>query len=315
MDSEASEQSIPVRWVSVAVYGFASLVFLLVVSFEVASVSVSPHLAEVLSRREMAESIASITAQVEWRAMTVLFLGALVGAFVVGAWNLWLGWRRDRRVTLTLLLVGVVVGMLVSSAFGAASKPTSMLHQVLQALAVEPTTKALMLVPKFAAEVIAGLVGMGFAAVLILPEHIDAEVLSRHFGRLRAMLFTSAAMLAIGVLMTHSAYGWAVSFVTHGPGEAYAEPLAALGASATHLAGSVYTLILAAVYIPGAFVLDEVGRRVATEATQHDENPDPEAWLELNGLRTQRPAQIGRLFVILAPLLSSLSPKLLGWVT
>ena len=304
-------------WIGPALYLFAAATFALAVAFESIAVARLPLLSESLQVAAVsaAFSLREHVASVEWRAAVLLLAGASVAALAVAVHAVW-SVRRFRAPVAALLALAGLVAAGSALAFGDTQRSTSLLRQLADAVGELGTATGgaqyLALLPKRCAEVVAGVVGVGMAAAVVLPERIGAEELERRVARLRLLLFVSAAMFVTGIVMTQTAYSWLVSFLRAGdPGGDAA--LAGLATAGTHLAGAFYTVTLAAAYLPAAAVLSVAARRLARANARADE--DRASWLEGHGLAISWRGQVARIGALLAPLVSSALAQLLTSAT
>jgi hypothetical protein len=142
------------------------------------------------------------------------------------------------------------------------------------------------------------------ASIVVLPRTVDAAGLERRVRGLRVLLYTSGVLFVVAILMTESAYSWLVSFVA--PEGELASGLASAVAAGTLLAGAMYTLMLASIYLPAAAVLGYVGRRLADAAVAASpDEEDAHAWLERQGLAVSWRGALARIGTLAAPLVSS----------
>lgn len=126
------------------------------------------------------------------------------------------------------------------------------------------------------------------------PEHLRAQI-----RRLRVVLYLGAAVLVAGTLLTSAYHHLPIPQLADGHREA-GELLAG---GVTFVTGALWSLVLLAMYVPAALILD---RRAWAVATARDgESPARQGWLEEEGLTSRWYGTLLRVTAILAPFLSS----------
>lgn len=292
----------------VRVYAFAAAVFLAALLFEAIVSGRMPLRTNGLHAVAVTTGNLGIQAAAEsldWRGAAMLLIGTALGGLGVAAYTLRLAWREERRACRVLLGVGLVVAVLVFliQMLG----PTSYLVELVRHIDAQrqdsPAIAPLLLVPKRFGEVIAGVVGIAMAATLLLPGTLDSDGLAERVRRLRLVLYVSAAMLTVGVLVAQTSYAWAASMCVE------PEALKPIVEGGTRLAAAFYTLVLAAGYVPAAIVMNRLGARLAEVAVSRGEAESAEAWMTTSGLHNSPQAQILRLLTVVAPALSAAVPQ------
>jgi hypothetical protein len=117
-------------------------------------------------------------------------------------------------------------------------------------------------------------------------------------GNLRIFLFVATAMLVIGILRMQAVGDWAVTFVK--PTEATV--LASTGTTLRGVMGAYFSLVLAAVYLPSAYVLRARAAALIAEAEVPPEVK--EEAVARAGLSVSLGDAVPRVAAILAPLLA-----------
>jgi hypothetical protein len=115
---------------------------------------------------------------------------------------------------------------------------------------------------------------------------------------LRVVLYVATAALVVGVLRMSATLGWLEAFLT--PGDAAV--FAGLRTTTTGMVGAYYSLMLAAVYLPGAYIVRERARGVIAsapvpDATREKAYSRPEFSIALSSV-------LSRIAVLLGPLLA-----------
>jgi len=139
------------------------------------------------------------------------------------------------------------------------------------------------------------------SAALLWPtaDRKSPALLRRRIARVQALLFIGATALALRALEMYFLYRWPGAWLTGPMAQAVDE--IALAVSTGY--GSFYTAVLAAIYLPTAFVLRSRANALADgsgagTAEEHD------GWLAKSGLQFQPFHEFGRLLVVLAPFLA-----------
>jgi hypothetical protein len=121
---------------------------------------------------------------------------------------------------------------------------------------------------------------------------------------LRAILYVGAALLIVTVLRAHALFGWSLAYWPGPPAGAEGQPLdavrngaQALGASITAVEGVFFSAMLAAIYLPAAFLVHTSGVRLL-DASRESTDSGRCTWDEQVPLRTVLP----RVVAILSPL-------------
>lgn len=128
----------------------------------------------------------------------------------------------------------------------------------------------------------------------------DPGELRRRFRLLRSVLFTSAAMLVIGVLRLSTTLNWGASFIpSDGEVGKFIGPLVSGIVSSL---GAFYTLLIAGMYFPAVLLLGARANELAEAAAAKGEAPD--TFLTQNGLTLSVSGWLPRIVAILAPLMA-----------
>lgn len=144
---------------------------------------------------------------------------------------------------------------------------------------------------KLAAEIVAVFVGLGGAALLVLPEFLDATELRRRVQAHRLLLYASAILLTITTLMVHTTFVWLLPETS---------PVALAG---TLVTGAMYTLMLASVFVPAGIGLDWAAQQLA-RALEGEHPTDLQSWLAQHDIAVGWKTQLTKTAALLAPFLS-----------
>jgi hypothetical protein len=129
------------------------------------------------------------------------------------------------------------------------------------------------------------------------PQDPSKELRKRH-RLLRYVLFTSAALLVIGVLRLSTTLNWGASFI---PSDSeVGKFIGPLVSGIVSSLGTVYTLLIAGMYFPAVLLL----RARTNELAEAANSVAPDAWLSENGLTLSSSAWLPRIVAILAPLMA-----------
>ena len=247
-------------------------------------------------------------AHMEWRASVNLLIGSGLAAALVALHAIA---SVVRRAPLQLAAIAGLASaswlayvILVDS-----SEPIAFMEQVKRLVEKHGSDRvdgmaALAMVAKRGSEAVAFLVGIGAASIVVLPETIDATDLSRRVRALRLLLYTSAVLFVVVILMTEATYTWFISFFDPKDDRVRSD-LASIVATGTLTAGAWYTLCLTALYVPAAVALGHVCSRLGEVATSESSDDDVAEWMEKNGLSISWRGQLLRVATLLAPVVSS----------
>jgi hypothetical protein len=150
------------------------------------------------------------------------------------------------------------------------------------------------------------------SGVILANEVNDAEELSRQMRGSKILMYCAAALLIGGVSEVGALHKWpghetgpTAACATPGTNQLFTEPLPArktrIDASATAIStsvGTVGSLVLAAAYLPLAILLRQRAYRVVRPWER------TETWLAIHGFALQPTQQLGKLLLILSPLMA-----------
>jgi len=125
---------------------------------------------------------------------------------------------------------------------------------------------------------------------------LDADKVAMRVRLLRPVLYVGALMLVIAVLRLSANHAWAVTFL---PADTdLGKAVAGFTKGIIGTLGTVFTLLIAGIYLPAALMLQARVRTVA--ATQ----PNPDDFIKNNGINLSMPATLGRAIVLISPFLA-----------
>lgn len=139
-------------------------------------------------------------------------------------------------------------------------------------------------------------------AILFPPHSADAkglEQLSERMGDLRLVLYVGTLMLVTTVLLTRAIFQWSLAFIVQE--KQSLETAEAFYSSLTSMEGGFFTLVLAAVYLPTAFILQ---RRAHLLKLPPGQESKKEEILKARGLTFSFTESLPRIVAILGPLLA-----------
>lgn len=300
-------------WIGVALYAFAASVFLAAMGFESFVNNRFPLRATALVIQQETPAthwgnVANASDSLAWRSAAILLIGTCIAAAAASTLCLWRAWREHRTQTAAILVLALVVAVAAWRIHAAG--PTSYLFELATAISAGSPELArrnwssLLLAPRRYAELVAGAVGLAMAAALILPRLVTPAILAEHTRRLRLVLYVSAAMLIVGVVLTRASYTWAAGF-TLDP-----KSLGDLIDHGTQLTAAFYTLVLAAGFVPAAIILSHAGRRLAADGVSRGEAATADDWLADRKLKDTIRSQLTLIVAVVSPLLSAVAPQL-----
>lgn len=124
------------------------------------------------------------------------------------------------------------------------------------------------------------------------------EELRRRQTLLRYVLYAGAAVLVIAVLHKSATLGWGASYLP--PESTIAPSVNNLVTGIVNSMGAFYALLMAAVYVPAALILQSrVKQLAASEAPD-----DPNSWLTNNGFSLSFSQYLPRIVALLGPMLA-----------
>ncbi len=131
--------------------------------------------------------------------------------------------------------------------------------------------------------------------------------LSTRMNDLRAILYTGTLMLVAGVLLMRSLFNWSIAFIPQTAQDIEVADIFNSGILSAE--AGFYTLILAAVYLPAAFILQERAHSITVGSNEEAEKDRILTGASLTFSFTE---SLPRILAILAPLLAGPVGELFG---
>jgi hypothetical protein len=125
---------------------------------------------------------------------------------------------------------------------------------------------------------------------------LEADDVTQRVRLLRPVLYVGALMLVIAVLRLSATHAWAVAYL---PADTdLGKAVASFTKGVIGTLGTVFTLLIAGIYLPAALMLQARVRKVA--ATQQS----PEDFIKNNGMNLSVPAILVRAIILISPFLA-----------
>jgi hypothetical protein len=129
-----------------------------------------------------------------------------------------------------------------------------------------------------------------------------AAMLARHQRQIRLLLYTGAAALVAGTLEVSALYTWAVQQLP--ATSEYAAGSKIIPEAMGWLAGSFYSILLAAIFVPTFSILRYEAEHLADKAKPNKPAVVREKWLVDHAIATSIPKQFVSAIAVLAPLIA-----------
>ena len=198
-----------------------------------------------------------------------------------------------------IMLVALDVALLMS--FWASKDGFSPAQQLLRATVGQGLPEINKYSRVFDAISLAATLSLACAASAILfqrDSQLEKEELRRRQTLLRYVLYVGGALLAIAVLQLSARLGWGASYL---PAASPMAPLVkSLVEGIVNSMGTFYVLLMAAVYVPAALVLQSRVKQLAAREAPND----PETWLTENGFSLSFSQYLPRIVALLGPMLA-----------
>ncbi len=254
-----------------------------------------------------ASATKDLLARLTWGASALVYTVAWLASFwvVLGVVRESLadrpkGFRRAAFGVATLLPVAVlVVGQRGNPLTIPAVRP--MLEEAFLRMGIDSGPYLLHLFMGFGLST-AVLLVLGASATLAFPAsgRQGVEHLRGQTQRLRRMLYAGAAVLVTAVIQTGAMHQLPMPLVAEDQGEIVRQISQGLSAAM----GTVWSLVLLAIYLPAAKVLRDRALELARRATGEPLRPKQEAWLKEHGMETSLGQQLARVSAVLSPFLT-----------
>ncbi|MCA1642670.1 MAG: hypothetical protein LC785_12145 [Acidobacteria bacterium] len=147
-----------------------------------------------------------------------------------------------------------------------------------------------------------------------------AGELARRMGYLRVLLYAGTATLVTTVLRISVTFHWGLAHLPPVSGNdetraAVAKVMADFNTSFVSTQAGAYTLLLAAIYIPAALVLDGRAAALARRVLPQMGKKEREEWLRARGLSSSFSEHLPRIVAILGPFLAGPLGDLIGFLS
>jgi hypothetical protein len=252
------------------------------------------------------EAVASLGARLTWGIAVLAFALAFLAALWICLRVIWTASTGKARV---VLLVGALAGTAAGIGLGLAGNPLT-LPQFVDAL-VEGFRRMglddghfLLFFLNGLAIAVVMLLAFAASATLVRPSPRDpgTATLKHQAHRLRHVLYSGAAVLIAGTAQAAAMHRLPVAYLEE-PWSAALESAAQLTAGAT---GALWSLFLAAIYLPAALILRGRFAEEAERALPEAGEKERKEWLAEHGLDLSPVQQLKRVLAVLGPVLSSL---------
>lgn len=125
----------------------------------------------------------------------------------------------------------------------------------------------------------------------------DLLAQSRH---IKELLVCGSAVMVAGIAHMQLWLNWPLSFLSDDNAR---QQIGAITLAVSQYWGVIYTLTMAAVYLPAAFSLTEQARRVIPMGQDEDAKKNPDIWLKENKMLLSLNVQLPQLVAVIAPML------------
>lgn len=260
---------------------------------------------------QIADRGVKVTAHLFWGLSCLALVLILAGGFAVALQIIWQSWTdgdaSDRRTILYILVSIVAAGLLALFAQWIGLGPGAFREipgSIVEMMAKEKTEVNVVAVTSALAVVAVIAVGtlLLAASATLLPtgreDPSPMEQLAKAIGRLQRLFYLGAAACVAGVFEVFALFRWPVAFVEDNIDEAESIELARgaiinLATTYSFAAGTLFTLILIALYMPAAVRLRSRARDLGIQEVRKDQGGDEpaiatsrdvERWLKRHGL-------------------------------
>lgn len=264
---------------------------------------------------------AELRGRLYWSLTVVFYTVTVAGALVISTVSALDALRSDSRRRKTLIGVGIGVGIVVvvAAVFLLPGAYEFTFNKKLFQATIYKLTNAEVFVDAIEIAAAITFVVLALAATALLRDasrrpidqgNAEAKAIELRTGlsRLRHLLFVGALALVAGTLQTEALYSWAMSLTSSGsisvpgttPGTAYYLDPQIIPQTMTMISGTLYSLVLAAIFVPGFLLL----RRNVLDLSFVATTPEKRAtWLKDRNLDSSLPKQLSTLAGVLAPII------------
>jgi len=248
--------------------------------------------------------VAIYVARASWTLAAGLYLLACTAALVIAGMVLKEVLPESNTTPrwqpiLIIMFVALDVALLMS--FWTTKDISSPAQQLLQATVGQTLPHINKYFRLFDAISLTATLSLAFAASAILVQRDpkpEKENLRRRQMLLRYVLYIGAALLAIAVLQLSARLSWGASYLSTSSN--MAPSINTLVTGIVNSMGSFYALVMAAVYIPAALILQSRVKELAAQEAPDD----PNTWLTNNGFTLSFTQYLPRIIALLGPMLA-----------
>jgi hypothetical protein len=228
--------------------------------------------------------------------LTALFTAAFVMKEVFSNSNAKSPWK----LILIIVLVAIDVALVVS--FWTSKDSSSPAQQLLRATVGQGDFKINRFNRYIDAISLTATLSLACAASAILFQRgstsLGKEELRRRQTLLRYVLYVCAALLVIAMFQLSARLGWGTSYLS--PTKPITTSVNNLVTGIVNSMGSFYVLVMAAIYIPAALILQSRVKQLAVKLAPED----PNGWMTTNGFTVSFSQYLPRIIALLGPLLA-----------
>ena len=265
----------------------------------------SPISAEtIVKAAKNAPDVAIYVAQASWTFAAGLYLLACVAAlFTAGVVMNEIfsnsGIKSAWQSILIIMFVALDIALVMS--VWASKDMSSPAQQLLRATVGQDVSAINKYSRLFDALSLTATLSLACAASAILFQRdpkLEKENLRRRQTLLRYLLYVGAALLAIAVMQLSARLGWGTSYLPAANG--ITPTVKSLVDGIVNSIGAFYALLMAAVYVPAALVLQSRVKQLAEREAPND----PGTWLTNNGFSLSFSQYLPRILALLGPFLA-----------
>jgi hypothetical protein len=213
--------------------------------------------------------VAAYVARASWTLISGVHLIACLLAIVTAGYVIYNALSQyDASIRWMIILITVAAALNISLGVSLWSlkdvlSPAQQLHQATIGQVLPSISKYNRLAEVFS---LTGALSLAVAACAVLwqsdvNKNLDEETLKKRIGLLKPVLYVAAAVLVMSVLRLSATHAWAVSYLS--PETEVGKTVASLTTGIVGSLGATYTLVIAGIYLPAAFMLRSRLREVA----------------------------------------------------